>query len=81
MKQEFIEGEYTIEIRAEIAPTAGDADRVTVEVVISRSQDKEVVSAFTRFVAGREAPVSLEDAIKVGHRAAIEIIGARLPDQ
>jgi hypothetical protein len=74
MNDEFEYSMFTVYLFAEPSTDQDDSNRFKVQVVIKRTTDGKIFSAFDRYVAGLTARLSFEDALMYGRREAIAAI-------
>ena len=81
MLHEFGYGDYRIQIDASFDTDATNNDRTRANIVIFHAVTGEVCARFVRYVAGLQSVITLDNAIKVGARAAREKIDEGFPPE
>lgn len=81
MLHEFGYGDYRILIDASFDTDDPNNDKTRANVVVFHAVTGEVCASFVRYVGGLPSVITLDNAIKVGARAAREKIDAGFPPE
>ena len=81
MLHDFRYGDYRILIDASFDTDHPNNDKTRANVVIFHAVTGKVCARFVRYVAGLQSVITLDDAIKVGARAARQKIDEGFPPE